>query len=59
MIVYLPYNMKLRMRHIKRHGYAENNSSYDPINLDYIFNVDDPLHEWVEEYEHQSSMEMI
>ncbi|XP_021851785.2 uncharacterized protein [Spinacia oleracea] len=50
-IVYLRYNMKLKLRHLRRHGNDELNSSYDPINLDYIFDVEDPLNDWLEESE--------
>ncbi|XP_056689155.1 uncharacterized protein [Spinacia oleracea] len=50
-IVYLRCNMKLKMRHLRRHGNDELNASYDPINLDYIFDVEDPLNEWLEESE--------
>uniref|UniRef100_A0A803LRA4 DUF659 domain-containing protein n=1 Tax=Chenopodium quinoa TaxID=63459 RepID=A0A803LRA4_CHEQI len=48
-IVYLRYNMKLKLRHMRRHGADELKTTYDPINLDYIFDVDDPLNEWLEE----------
>lgn len=51
MIVYVRYNMKLKMRHLRRRGNDEINCSFDPINLDYIFDEDDPLNEWVEETE--------
>ncbi|KAL2938630.1 hypothetical protein RDABS01_022079 [Bienertia sinuspersici] len=39
------------LRHLRRHVNDEINANYDPINLDYIFDADDPLNEWLEETE--------
>ena len=47
MIVYLRYNMKLKIRHATRRSQQEIDSSFNPINLDYIFE-DDPLNSWLE-----------
>ncbi|KAL2901130.1 Long chain acyl-CoA synthetase 7 peroxisomal [Bienertia sinuspersici] len=44
-IVYLRYDMKLKIRHLSRQSNDEINASLDPINLDYIFHEDDPLNE--------------
>ncbi|CAO2821302.1 unnamed protein product [Amaranthus hypochondriacus] len=43
--------MKLKLRNLKRRGNDDINSSFDPINLDYIFEEDDPLDDWLEERE--------
>lgn len=51
MIVYHQYNMKLRQRHMQRRSREEIYSSFNPINLDYIFEGDDPLNPWLEESE--------
>ncbi|KAL2905961.1 Sterol-4-alpha-carboxylate 3-dehydrogenase decarboxylating [Bienertia sinuspersici] len=39
-IVYLCYNIKLKMRHLRRRSNDEINASFDPINLDYILYED-------------------
>ena len=41
MIIYVRYNMKLKLRNLKRRGNDDVNSSVDPINLDYKFEKDD------------------
>ena len=51
MIIYVRYNMKLKLRQLKRRGNNEIDASFDPINLDYTFDEDDPLNEWLEERE--------
>ena len=45
--VFVHYNMRLRARNLQR----RDNGDYDPINLDYIFDEDDPLDEWLAERE--------
>ena len=50
-LVFTFYNMKLRMRHNQRRSQEEIENSFNPINLDYIFQEDDPLSPWVEERE--------
>lgn len=39
------------MRHSRRRSQEEIENSFNPINLDYIFNEDDPLSQWIEERE--------
>ena len=43
--------MKLKMRHEMRRSQEEIEASFNPINLDYIFQDDDPLSPWIEERE--------
>lgn len=50
-LVFVHYNMKLRMRDQKRNSQQEIEESFNPINLDYIFQEDDPLSPWMEERE--------
>ncbi|XP_029128921.1 uncharacterized protein LOC109806898 [Cajanus cajan] len=50
-LVFTHYNMKLKMRHQMRKSQEEIESSFNPINLDYIFREDDPLSAWIEERE--------
>src|SRR4051812_18814753 len=49
-LVFTHYNMKLRMRDKLRKSREEIEASFDPINLDYIFQ-EDPLSQWIEERE--------
>ncbi|XP_058771877.1 uncharacterized protein LOC131645218 [Vicia villosa] len=49
-LVFTHYNMKLRMRDKLRKTREEIEASFDPINLDYIFQ-EDPLSQWIEERE--------
>ncbi|KAJ1443313.1 Zinc finger, BED-type [Sesbania bispinosa] len=50
-LVFVHYNMKLKMRHEMRKSQEEIEASFNPINLDYIFQEDDPLSPWIEERE--------
>ncbi|KAJ1407168.1 Ribonuclease H-like superfamily [Sesbania bispinosa] len=50
-LVFVHYNMKLKMRHGMRKSQEEIEASFNPINLDYIFQEDDPLSPWIEERE--------
>lgn len=50
-LVFTHYNMKLKMRHQMRKSQEELEASFNPINLDYIFQEDDPLSLWIEERE--------
>ncbi|KAF1894395.1 hypothetical protein Lal_00027154 [Lupinus albus] len=43
-LVYIFYNMKLKMR-------IEIRNSFNPINIDNIFQEDNPMSEWIEERE--------
>ncbi|KAF7142788.1 hypothetical protein RHSIM_Rhsim05G0096600 [Rhododendron simsii] len=51
-IVYVYYNMRLKIRHATRRSDEERDDHFNPINLDYIFDEDDPLAEWLQEEEH-------
>ncbi|XP_057452112.1 uncharacterized protein LOC130743915 [Lotus japonicus] len=44
-------SVMLKMRHQKRRSSEEIEKSFNPINLDYIFQEDDPLSPWIEERE--------
>ncbi|RWR91145.1 hypothetical protein CKAN_02028900 [Cinnamomum micranthum f. kanehirae] len=46
-LIFVHYNMRLRAKNLQR----KENVDYDPINLDYIFEEDDPLDEWLDERE--------
>ncbi|XVF14454.1 hypothetical protein REPUB_Repub09cG0061700 [Reevesia pubescens] len=50
-LVFNYYNMRLKMRHQQRVSIKEMNNSFSPINLDHIFEDDDPLSEWLQEKE--------
>ncbi|KAK2416183.1 hypothetical protein QL285_038601 [Trifolium repens] len=52
-LVFTHYNMKLKMRHEMRRSQEEIDASFDPINLNYIFQEDplSPLSQWIEERE--------
>ncbi|XP_021599084.2 uncharacterized protein LOC110605086 [Manihot esculenta] len=50
-LVFVHYNMRLKIRNVTRKSQQELDRSYDPINLDYIFEEDDPLNSWLEERE--------
>ena len=41
--------MGLKIRNVTRKSREELDKSYDSINLDYIFEEDDPLSPWLEE----------
>ena len=43
--------MRLKLRHVKRSSQEEIDRSFNPINLDYIFEEDDPISPWIEERE--------
>ncbi|KAG8650944.1 uncharacterized protein LOC122723946 [Manihot esculenta] len=43
--------MRLKLRNLSRESRHELEKSYNPINLDYIFEEDDPLNPWLEERE--------
>ena len=43
--------MRLKLRNLSRKSQNELEKSYNPINLDYIFEKDDPLNPWLEERE--------
>uniref|UniRef100_A0A151UHY0 Copia protein n=1 Tax=Cajanus cajan TaxID=3821 RepID=A0A151UHY0_CAJCA len=45
------YNMKLKMSHQMRKSQEEIKTSFTAINLDYIFQEDNPLSPWIEERE--------
>ncbi|KAI8559907.1 hypothetical protein RHMOL_Rhmol04G0212400 [Rhododendron molle] len=51
-IVNMYYNMRLKIRHATRRSDEERDDHFNPINLDYIFDEDDPLAEWLQEEEH-------
>ncbi|KAF1879810.1 hypothetical protein Lal_00039682 [Lupinus albus] len=48
------YNMKLKMRTEMRRSQEEIEASFNLINLDNIFQEDDPLSEWIEERENSA-----
>ncbi|XP_057452320.1 uncharacterized protein LOC130744147 [Lotus japonicus] len=50
-LVFTFYNMKLKMRHTMRRSQEEIERSFNPINLDYIFQEEDHLAPWLEERE--------
>ncbi|CAH9068407.1 unnamed protein product [Cuscuta epithymum] len=50
-LVFTQYNMKLKMRHQMRRSQEEIEESFNPINLDYIFEESDALSPWIEERE--------
>ncbi|XVF07160.1 hypothetical protein REPUB_Repub06bG0114600 [Reevesia pubescens] len=50
-LVFTYYNMRLKMRHQQRVSIDEMNNSFNSINLDHIFEDDDPLSEWLQEKE--------
>ncbi|CAL5356470.1 unnamed protein product [Camellia sinensis] len=50
-LVFITYNMRLKLRHVKRSSQEEIDRSFNPINLDYIFEEDDPISPWIEERE--------
>ncbi|XP_028117885.1 uncharacterized protein LOC114315472 [Camellia sinensis] len=50
-LVFITYNMILKLRHVKRSSQEEIDRSFNPINLDYIFEEDDPISPWIEERE--------
>lgn len=43
--------MRLKLRHVKRSRQEEIDRSFNPTNLDYIFEEDDPISPWIEERE--------
>ncbi|KAI8556211.1 hypothetical protein RHMOL_Rhmol05G0234700 [Rhododendron molle] len=51
-IVYVYYNMRLKIRHATRRSDEERDDHFNPINLDYIFDEDDPLAKWLQKEEH-------
>ena len=51
LIVFLRYNQKLKLRCARRRTEEELTESFNPINLDYIFDDDDPLNLWLSEKE--------
>jgi len=51
LIVFLRYNQKLKLRCARRRTEEELTESFNPINLDYIFDDDDPLKLWLFEKE--------
>lgn len=46
------YNMRLKIRHATRKSQDDREESFNPINLDYIFEEDDLLTPWLQEREH-------
>ncbi|KAE8678416.1 hypothetical protein F3Y22_tig00111410pilonHSYRG00030 [Hibiscus syriacus] len=50
-LVFTYYNMRLQIRHQKRTSIDDINTSFNPINLDHIFEDVDPLLEWLQEKE--------
>ncbi|XP_058228612.1 uncharacterized protein LOC131336698 [Rhododendron vialii] len=44
--------MRLKIRHATRRSDEERDDHFNPTNLDYIFDEDDPLAEWLQEEEH-------
>eukprot|EP00268_Persea_americana_P042869 TRINITY_DN4296_c0_g1_i1.p2 TRINITY_DN4296_c0_g1~~TRINITY_DN4296_c0_g1_i1.p2 ORF type:complete len:121 (+),score=22.33 TRINITY_DN4296_c0_g1_i1:1962-2324(+) len=42
-LVFVHYNVMLKARNLQRRDHG----NYDPINLDYIFEEDDPLDDWL------------
>ncbi|KAE8673581.1 hypothetical protein F3Y22_tig00111779pilonHSYRG00152 [Hibiscus syriacus] len=50
-LVFTYYNMRLQIRHQKRTSIDDINTSFNPINLDHIFEYVDPLSEWLQEKE--------
>ncbi|KAK8569173.1 hypothetical protein V6N12_007705 [Hibiscus sabdariffa] len=50
-MVFTYYNMRLKMRHHQRTSNDAINTSYNPINLDHIFEDVDPISEWLQEKE--------
>ncbi|GMP97433.1 hypothetical protein CsSME_00045690 [Camellia sinensis var. sinensis] len=48
-LVFITYNMRLKLRHVKRSSQEEIDRSFNPINLDYIFEEDDLISPWIEE----------
>ncbi|XP_028051855.1 uncharacterized protein LOC114256405 isoform X1 [Camellia sinensis] len=50
-LVFITYNMRLKLRHVKRSSQEEIDRSFNSINLDYIFEEDDPISPWIEERE--------
>ncbi|XP_028060037.1 uncharacterized protein LOC114263653 [Camellia sinensis] len=50
-LVFITYNMRLKLRHVKRSSQEEIDRSFNPVNLDYIFEEDDPISPWIEERE--------
>ncbi|KAL7250697.1 hypothetical protein ACSBR1_012674 [Camellia fascicularis] len=53
-LVFITYNMRLKLRHVKRSSQQEINRSFNPINLDYIFEEDYPISPWIEERKNPS-----
>ncbi|XP_028114415.1 uncharacterized protein LOC114312383 [Camellia sinensis] len=51
-LVYVYYNMRLKIRHATRKSQDDREESFNPINLDYIFEEDDLLTPWLKEREH-------
>ncbi|KAI8555769.1 hypothetical protein RHMOL_Rhmol05G0200200 [Rhododendron molle] len=51
-IVYVYYNMRLKIRHATRRSDEKRDDHFNPINLNYIFDENDPLAEWLQEEEH-------
>ncbi|CAL5425120.1 unnamed protein product [Camellia sinensis] len=51
-LVYVYYNMRLKIRHATRKSQDDREESFNPINLDYIFEEDDLLTPWLQEREH-------
>ncbi|CAL5370800.1 unnamed protein product [Camellia sinensis] len=43
--------MRLKLRHVKRSSQEETDRSFNRINLDYIFEEDDPISPWIEKRE--------
>ncbi|XP_057970336.1 uncharacterized protein LOC131159441 [Malania oleifera] len=50
-LVFVHYNMRLKLRRTMRRSQREIEEGFNPINLDYIFEEDDPLSQWLEERE--------
>ncbi|XP_028077472.1 uncharacterized protein LOC114279430 [Camellia sinensis] len=51
-LVYVYYNMRLKIRHATRKSQDNREESFNPINPDYIFEKDDLLTPWLQEREH-------
>ena len=49
MLVYCYYNMMLKIGYLTRNTVRKIEERFNPINLDYIFEKDDPLSMWLEE----------
>ncbi|CAL5329930.1 unnamed protein product [Camellia sinensis] len=51
-LVYVYYNMTLKIKHVTQKSQDDTEESFNPINLDYIFEEDDLLTPWLQEREH-------